>query len=95
MGEGDPNFDFEDNVRFDLGLSLFMLDQYAEASEAFQSVLRIDPGRYQAFIHLGNIKLREGDEAGAIRDFKRALEINPSLEGVLERIVQLEMRSNR
>jgi tetratricopeptide (TPR) repeat protein len=86
---------FEANVRFNLGRSLVFLERYDEATEEFQTVLRLEPERAEALAHLGNIKLRKGDESGAIRDFERALEVNPSLPGLREMLDELRRRGNR
>ncbi|MFH1763088.1 MAG: tetratricopeptide repeat protein [Gemmatimonadota bacterium] len=95
VGNTDPYFDFAGDVYFNLGIALYLLEDYDEATEAFQSALRIDPTKQDAFVHLGNIKLRQDDVEGAIRDFERALELDPSLESVRERIEQLRQRGGR
>ena len=95
IGNTDPYFDFEVDIRFNLGMALYFLEDYDEATEEFQSVLRIDPTKHDAFVHLGNIDLRQGDVEGAIRNFEGALELNPSLVEIRERINQLRRGANR
>jgi tetratricopeptide (TPR) repeat protein len=95
VGNTDPYFDFEGDLHFNLGIALYSLDAYNEATEAFQSALRIDPTRHEAFVFLGNIKLRQDDVRGAVRDFESALELDPSQESLRQRINQLRQRGNR
>jgi tetratricopeptide (TPR) repeat protein len=95
VGNTDPYFDFVGDMYFNLGIALYFLEDYDEATEAFQSALRIDPTNQDAFVHLGNIRLRQDDIEGAIGDFERALELDPSLDSVRERIEQLRQRGGR
>jgi lipoprotein NlpI len=95
VGNTDPYFDFEGDVYFNLGIALNYLEGYDDATEAFQSALRVDPTRHEAFVHLGNIKLREDDVDGAIRDFESALALDPSQISLRTRIDQLRQGGHR
>ena len=95
VGNTDPYRDYEADMYFGIGVALYFLENYDEATEAFQSALRIDPTKHEALVHLGNIKLREDDVEGAIRDFERALELDPSQEMLQRRIDQLRQGGGR
>ncbi|MCJ7628501.1 MAG: tetratricopeptide repeat protein [Longimicrobiales bacterium] len=90
IGDDDPYF--EASVQFNLGRCLFLLEDYDGAAEAFQTVLRIDPSNFDAFLHSGNIKIRKGDLEGALRDFESALELDPSVDSLREKISELRLR---
>jgi len=90
IGDDDPYF--EASVQFNLGRCLYLLEDYEGATEAFQTVLRIDPSNFDAFLHLGNIKIRKGDLEGALRDFESALELDPSVDSLREKISDLRLR---
>ena len=52
----------------------------AESMMAYQRGLQLDPNNREARISLGEVCLRAGDTDGAVREFQRALGLNPSEE---------------
>ncbi len=92
VGESDDYF--EANVHLNVGRAYFFQEDYDAAIGELQTALRIDPSNTDAVVHLGNIKVRRGDIEGALRDFERALELDPSLDSLREYITELERRLN-
>ena len=53
--------------------ALARADRFAEAVEAMDMVISLDPAYPNARLRRGMFKLREGDEAGAVSDFREAI----------------------
>jgi Tfp pilus assembly protein PilF len=62
---------------YNLGLAYVKRDRLAEATEAFQRVLRLDPSHAKAHLNLALIYDRQGRSEEAMKEFQRALELNP------------------
>jgi tetratricopeptide (TPR) repeat protein len=90
IGDEDPYF--ESNIQLNMGRCYFALEDYDAATQALQAALRIDPKLIDAHLHLGNIKIRKGDLEGAVGDFERALELDPSQDALKEKISELRIR---
>lgn len=71
----NDNNNFE--TYFNLGWSLFALKKYAEASAAFQRVIKLNPKVFQAYNSLGKIYAIENIKEEAKSAFEHALAINP------------------
>jgi Tfp pilus assembly protein PilF len=52
-------------------------------------------GKRGAFVHLGNIAVRRGDIEGAIHEFERALDVDPSMDPRMEKIDELRGLGDR
>ena len=85
----DP--DFEAEVRLNLGRCHFELEHYAQAITEFQTVLEMESENFEAHIYLGNIEIRRGNIEEAIREFEKALELNPSLNSLRDKITELRL----
>lgn len=76
-----------------LGVALAQMGRTAEATDAFKRSVELLPGdaklRYNLAAHL----FRTGDQEGALREVRAALEIQPSHRSALELLRQLERRS--
>jgi Tfp pilus assembly protein PilF len=48
------------------------------AGREFGEAIRLDPGKKEAHLNLGNLFAREGEPAGAIRQYRLALAIDPT-----------------
>ena len=59
-------------LHYDHGLALSQLNRDQEARAAFLEALRLDSGMTHAAVALALLKLRAGDEEGALRDLERA-----------------------
>jgi len=66
-----------------LGVSLAEAGQLAQAREAFQKALAINPGNPDVLSHMGTLSLRERNAAAARQWFEKALQKNPNLPGTL------------
>jgi tetratricopeptide (TPR) repeat protein len=64
-------------LRYDLGLALSAAGRGMEARAAFEAALALDPGMQAARAGLAQLKLREGDEEGALLDWERAERSGP------------------
>jgi len=65
----------------------------AEASRRFQAAIDLDPRAIPAYLNLGDLKLAQGDEAGAIASWERLVEIAPDRAYLA--FDRLEAASNR
>jgi tetratricopeptide (TPR) repeat protein len=54
------------------------MDDPAGAISSYQSALRLQTSLAQAHNNLGVLHLKSGDHLAAIRDFERALQIDPA-----------------
>jgi tetratricopeptide (TPR) repeat protein len=59
-----------------------------EAAELFYAVLTRDPDNIAALKNLGDIKYARGDEAGAVADYQRVIEIDPHCRGLKRALVE-------
>lgn len=59
------------------GTAFYQLGKRAEAAEAFERALKIDPGYPVALMGLANIAMANDDQAGAARYVAQAVEKNP------------------
>lgn len=59
----------------------FLQERYGRSVADIRRVLALEPRHFGALAGLGIILDRLGDEAAALRVFRRALEIHPNLEG--------------
>jgi tetratricopeptide (TPR) repeat protein len=70
----------------------FMMDRYAESLADIERTLALEPRHFGAISGLGLI-LREMDQnAPALEMLKRALDINPYLEGIADIVAELEKK---
>jgi len=53
-------------------------ESHATAKARFQAAVRIEPKLWEAWHDLGVLSLADGDDDGAVDDFSKALDINPS-----------------
>jgi tetratricopeptide (TPR) repeat protein len=76
----DRGYQNRGNIYFDMG-------NYSEALQDYTRLMQIAPNNDAAYIGLGRIKLISGDQDGALLDFNKALSINKSYEGYINRSV--------
>lgn len=67
----------------------FLQADYANAMVDLQSVLRLEPRHFVAIKALGFVLMETGDEAGALKAFRMALDLNPHMEDVQQAIKTL------
>ena len=70
-------------ARYDLGVAYFAVGKYAEAREAFEEVLRLNPEHLFAAYFLGRVDLAEGDLDQAIRRLEAVSKGKPTKPFVL------------
>lgn len=68
--------------------------RYSESIRDCQQALEINPYHFGAAAGMGQCFLQIGNQASALESFRRALRLNPDLEGVRANVTQLE-RANR
>lgn len=77
------------------GLALHSLERYEEAGLAYQQALALNPHHFAALAGLGHICAEQDDFAGALRYYRRALDIHPRLTEIGEIVPQLEAALKR
>jgi len=65
------------------------MEEYQDAMVSLRHVLAIEPNHFGALAELGQILEEFGDKPHALDAYRRALALNPYLEGVEERISEL------
>jgi tetratricopeptide (TPR) repeat protein len=73
----------------------FKRGEFARAVEDCEAVLRLNPYHFGAAAGLGQCLLKLGKPRGALRAFRRAVEINPGLENLRDTIRTLEEALDR
>jgi tetratricopeptide (TPR) repeat protein len=65
-------------AQYELGKSYWALKRNAEAEPHAAKAVALQPGSAEAHVLMGNVLLRKGDAAGALREFKESLKIDPN-----------------
>jgi tetratricopeptide (TPR) repeat protein len=76
-------------------LLLHALERFESAEESYQAALRLNPQHFAAAAGLGHLRAALGDVHGALRCYRRALEINPRLAELRDITPQLEAAIRR
>jgi TolB-like protein/Tfp pilus assembly protein PilF len=77
---------FNPTLHYELGAAYMRLERWEDASAALQSSLDIEPNQPNAYTNLGVIAIQGGDGVGFVRQFQRAIEVDPrdhELPGIL------------
>jgi Flp pilus assembly protein TadD len=80
---------FEDWVFQDMGYSLLRDERVDEAVEVFKLAAQLYPKSWQAYDGLGEAYRTQGDNAAAIENYERVLELDPTnlhAENLLSRL---------
>lgn len=79
-----------------MGSLYHQMGQPTKAKESFEASLRLSPDQPAVLVKLGVIEEREGDVSAAIREYSRAMALQPSDVGyvLLSQALQKEGRSN-
>lgn len=72
------------------GIARACLGQYEEAILDFHETLELNAYHFPAAAAMGQAYLELSDQADALACFRRALRLNPDLEGVRARVLQLQ-----
>ncbi len=83
----DPEFAV---VHFNLGNAYFGLGRFDEAEKAFSTAVRYGVDFLSLHWKLVEIHLKKGDRAGAIRELKLILEIDPLNKEASDRLIELQ-----
>ena len=67
--------------------ALARAERYPEAIEAMDRVLSLDPAYANAQLRRGMFKLREGDEAGAVSDFREAIDAGSDADQIANQLL--------
>lgn len=61
-----------------------------QAITDYDQAIALNPRYADAYCSRGLVRLRQGDETAAARDFKQCLALNPNLKASLERFISKE-----
>lgn len=70
-------------------IALFSLGRYAESIRDCHQALELNPYQFGAAAGMGQAYLRLGNHVSSLESFRRALRLNPGLEGVRVQVVRL------
>lgn len=68
----------------------YCTDRYRESIDDCRQALEINPYHFGAAAGMGQCYLKLGEQASALEAFRRALKLNPGLEGVRANVVYLQ-----
>jgi tetratricopeptide (TPR) repeat protein len=71
-------------------IALYCLDRYDDSIESCRQALEINPYHFGAAAGMGQCYLKLSMQSLALESFRRALKLNPNLEGVRANVVYLE-----
>jgi tetratricopeptide (TPR) repeat protein len=73
----------------------FALNRYEESVRDCRQTLEINPYHFAAAAGMGQCYLKQGDRPHALEAFRRAIGLNPEMEGVRAQVQQLERSLKR
>ena len=71
------------------------LDEYARARAALDAAAAREPHDFVTYALLGDLATRRGDDGQALRDYRRALGLNPRNEALAAAVAEAERRAGR
>ena len=77
---------FNPQIHYELGTAHMRLEQWDAARESLETALEIEPAQPNAYTNLAELSLRAGDGVGYVKQFIKALEVDPKdheLPGIL------------
>ncbi len=75
------------------GVAEFHLRRFPEAVRDCHETLELNPYHFLAAVIMGQAYLELGNRSSALEAFRRALKLNPDLEGVRQQIARLTQRT--
>jgi lipopolysaccharide biosynthesis regulator YciM len=61
----------------EIGLASMKGNEYTEATRRFEAAMELDPKNVPAYLNLGDVRLAEGDVAGAVETWERLVNTSP------------------
>jgi lipopolysaccharide biosynthesis regulator YciM len=61
----------------ELGLQAMKQDDFDGAARRFEAAIDLDGSAIPAYLHLGDVRMRQGDMGGAVAVWERAIEVSP------------------
>jgi tetratricopeptide (TPR) repeat protein len=77
------------HVYSQIGMEYGKTGKYPEALDALAAARRLDPGFAMTYYYLGNIHAIQGDQAQAMRDYRRVLKLDPGNAPALEALAHM------
>jgi len=77
---------FNPQIHYELGTAHMRLEQWDAARVSLETALKIEPAQPNAYTNLADLSLRAGDGVGYVKQFIKALEVDPKdheLPGIL------------
>ena len=84
-------YDFSSDCLNDLGYYFLNRNQVSEAISIFEFAIKLHPNNDNLWDSLGETYMKAGNKAQAIKNYKKALELNPDLETAKSALQKLEM----
>lgn len=79
-------------AHFQRGLVLVALGRLVEADGAYRQALKLNPHHFAAAAALGHVCVEQYNPVGALYYYRRALQIHPRLDGIVDAVRSLEQR---
>ena len=76
-------------------IAQFSLRQFEESIRSCAQALEVNPYHFGAAAGMGQCFLQMGNRAGALESFRRALKLNPNLEGIRAQVQFLQRTLNK
>lgn len=77
--EINPNIENKIDIYFNIAMSQLNLDDPAESIKAFDKVIELDEKNARAYLYRGQVRVFAQDFKGGCIDYRKAVEIDPSL----------------
>ncbi len=74
------------DISYYLGVCEYKQGRYDDAEDTFSAIIGIDDEQEDAYYMRGKVKLTKGDKSGALSDFDRAVELEPSKYALYQKI---------
>lgn len=90
LGHSDPNSYMRPMVLVSKGRALEIAKRPAEAIQAYETAIKLNPSYYKAYIGLSDAYLAIGDRKSALQAVETGIQIAPQSTGLQKRLAKLK-----